>query len=943
MAESVCVMKRFFILLAASLSLAGLHGQRININVNGDWKFGSSPDGSAALRDFDDSNWESLDLPHTWNKLDGQDGGGNYIRDTFWYRKHLVFDENWSGKKAFLRFGAANMQTEVYVNGHLAGTHTGGYAAFVFDISDYIEIGTDNVIAVRVDNSAGIDAAPLSADFTFFGGITRDVNLILTDRTFISPLDHASPGIYITPYDITPGSAKVNTRILLGNHHDTDTTVHLVTVIRDRQGAVVDSANSGFLLPRDSIIEVSQNQVIDNPVLWNGLEDPCLYDMEVRLITGGVTGDVMHQPLGIREFSVDPDSGFYLNGERYPLHGVAMHEDRQDKGKAVSDRDRRQDLEIMQEMGCTFIRLAHYQHGEYTYDHCDSTGIVLWTEIPLVNRVSSSQFFTASAKSQLEELIKQNYNHPCVFFWGLFNEINFLSGPDPAPLVSELNALAHQLDPTRLTTAAAMHDERATHWIPDLISWNKYFGWYGGSYEDFGPWADWMHANHSGSLIGVSEYGAGADYNDHLEDPPTTVHNSFLHPEEYQNLFHEAHWQAISERPFLWSTAIWVAFDFASDGRFEGIEPGINDKGMVSRDRTIKKDAYFYYKANWSDEPFVYISSRRFRNRTDSLIEVKVYSNCDTVALKVNGWHYPLLSSGKPVFKWENVRLDRDTNHIDVWGLRDQGTFTDSCTWYLFEKEPEDTIMPGEIQINFQPASSDAPQGYLVDDGSLYGDRLNGYTYGWSVLNTDNARDRQSTDNPLFNTLNHLQKDGIDNPWEIALDSGSYLVQVASGDPDYLDSYHIIEAEGKEILRGQHSGEKMLIGTDTVLVTDGRLTVKPAPGSLNAKINLIHISPASTGTTSGAFRDRESRTGMEDIAFYPNPVSDFLRIRVGRGSERIDSVHIVSMLGQTVYRKTGNMDNIRIDTTSWKEGLYIIQFRTKGGTLMTGKLMKSTH
>ncbi len=933
-------MKKIFILLACTLLLVELKAQRITVNVSENWRFGSSPDNAAIQPGFDDSSWESVDLPHTWNYLDGQDGGSNYVRSAFWYRKKYLFNPAWSAKQVFIRFGSANMKTDVYVNGEFAGTHTGGYAAFIFEITDLIRPGQDNTIAVKVDNSGTIESAPLSGDFTFFGGITREVNLIMTEKTFISPLDYASPGIYITPYNISPASAKINTRILLGNHYDKDTTIRLNAIIRDMDGAIADSGYADILLPRDTVIEVIQQQVITDPILWNGMNNAYLYKLEAKILIEGELKDEVCQPLGIREYSVEPDSGFYLNGRRYPLHGVAMHEDRNDKGRAVSDMDRKQDMELMHEMGCTFLRLAHYQHGEYTYDYCDTSGMVLWTEIPLVNRVSTSTLFTSNIKSQLAELIKQNYNHPSVFFWGLFNEINFQSGPDPAPLVNELNILAHELDSTRLTTAAAMYDERATHWIPDLISWNKYFGWYGGSYNDFGPWADWMHSSHSNSLPGVSEYGAGADYNDHLEDPPTTVHNSFFHPEEYQNILHEAIWQAIEERPFLWSSAIWVGFDFASDGRFEGIAPGINDKGMVSRDRALKKDAFYYYKANWSGDPFVYISSRRYSNRTDSLAEVKVYSNCDSVSLELNETKYRTLESGNHVFRWGDTKLDRDTNQIYVTGFKGQVICYDTCIWFHVQKEMGDTLFPGEIQINFQPASSPVPEGYLADDGSVYGDRGNGYTYGWNILNTDNARDRQSTDDPLMNTLNHLQRNGTYD-WEIALDSGSYIVSIASGDPDYYDSYHVIEAEGIELIRGQHTAESMLTGTDTILVEDGRLTVEPGLESMNAKINLIHISPLPKDTSAVVQADNFHRPGAENILIFPNPATDLLNILLRTGMTEDYSLSIYNAVGQKVYENSGTMEKLSINTKYWQEGIYYIQLASGDQYPATVKIIKT--
>jgi beta-galactosidase len=363
---------------------------------------------------------------------------------------------------------------------------------------------------------------------------------------------------------------------------------------------------------------------------------------------------------------------------------VAYHEDRRNKGRALSIEDRKQDMDILTELGCTFIRLSHYQHDQFLYRYCDEHGIIVWTEIPVVNNIdTTSVLYAENAKQQLTELIRQNYNHPSVCFWGVFNEIDYKPGPNPAPLIHELNALAHQLDPTRLTTAAAMFDDRPQHWMPDVISWNKYFGWYVGKIDDFGPWLDAMHRKHPDSKIGVSEYGVGANTQDHSMNPRQPNPGGPYHPEEYQNLYHETHWREIVRHPFLYATAVWVAFDFSSDGRNEGKNPGVNDKGLVTQDRKIKKDAYYFYKANWSNDPVLYISSRRFTQRTDANCEVKVYSNCESVELLINGKKYPTIASGDHIFRCADVMLQPGANTILATGRMNGRTLTDSCTWDL--------------------------------------------------------------------------------------------------------------------------------------------------------------------------------------------------------------------------------------------------------------------
>ncbi|MFB6319145.1 glycoside hydrolase family 2 TIM barrel-domain containing protein [Saccharicrinis sp. FJH54] len=824
-----------------TVGLSTLYAQRINMNINDSWRFGSGTESEVVKTDFNDSGWNIVNLPYTWNGLDGQDGGNDLFRGVRWYRKTLFAESAWEGKKVFLRFGSANMKTDVYINGTAVGAHTGGYAAFIFDISEYLNFDAENVIAVKVDNSASIDAPPLSGDFSFFGGITRDVELIITDKVFISPLDYASPGVYITPHNITENKADVNIQVLVGNHNTGSKNVEVTAYIRNMAGEMTDSVKTSVSVDPEAIVKATMDIDVENPVLWDAMLNPYLYSVEVSLKSDNSINDAVIQPLGFRTFSVDADTGFVLNGKKYNLHGVCLHEDRPDVGRAISNENRREDLEILQDLGCTYLRLVHYQHGEYTYDYCDSAGMILSTEVPLVNRINSTTAFTQNSRSQLNELIKQNYNHPSVFFWGMFNEINFHTGPDPAALISELNTLAHQLDSTRLTTGAAQNDEAETHWVLDVCGWNKYMGWYDGSFEDFGPWADWLRSAHPGTKIGLSEYGAGASIYHHQESSVRPNPGGQFHPEEYQCDYHEAYYQAMLERPFIWSSAVWVAFDFASDYRNEGDAAGINDKGLVTRDRKVKKDAFFYYKANWSDDPFVYITSRRFTERTNGNTKVKVYSNCDSVELKVNNELFESLKSENHIFTWQDINLIKGENKILVNGYSGGNTFVDSCVWN-YNKTANDTLLPGDLKINFQPAGSATPEGYLPDVGSAYGDRDNGFTYGWIPSNTENTRERSFISDPVFNTFNHIIKNDVAYTWEIAVDNGVYQVSIGCGDPDYTDSYHKILVEGQLVLEGFNTATAMKVATDTVTVTDGKLTVRPAFGASNAKINFIYLT-----------------------------------------------------------------------------------------------------
>ena len=896
------------------------------IEFNESWKFFKGDPADAHLRDYSDTGWETVQLPHTWNNIDGQDGGDDYYRGIGWYRKTTTFIAEDSTKKIFIRFGSANLLTTLYLNGILIGEHTGGYSAFIFDISDAIIWSAENVFAVKVSNLASIDAPPLSADFTFFGGITRTVSLIKTNRVHISPLDYASSGVYVSTTNVSNSNADLKITALVQNDNEAVSNPTISATVYDENDNVVQQVSSSESIPAGERQDVVFTTSITNPHLWNGRIDPYCYKVTVKVEENGIELDQVNQTVGFRYFHVDPDSGFYLNGDKYPLHGVAFHEDRPDKGRAIDDDDRQEDLDLLYNMGCTYLRLSHYQHGQFTYDYCDQQGLILWTEIPLINNINSSTAFSINTQQQLNELMKQNFNHPSVFFWGLFNEINYKAGADPYSLVQQLNTIAHSIDSTRLTTGAAMFDNRMTNWVPDLISWNKYYGWYYGEYTDFAPWADGMHTTYPDRKKGVSEYGVGANILQHEENPYQPLNYGGFHPEEYQNLFHETYWNVMKERPYLWSTSVWVGFDFASDGRNEGGNPGINDKGLITRDRVTLKDTYYLYQANWNDDPVLYISSRRFTERPDSLVEVKTYSNCDSVELFVNQHTQGVINSTDHIFKWPNIKIDTSATEIKVAGYIGNNILYDSCTWRYVGGGgdiPPDSIYPGDIQINFQTGSTQTPSDYLADVGSVFGARGNGYSYGWDAANTSNARQRNSNDDIRFDTLNHMQR-GATRYWEIEVANGTYLVGIVSGDPSYFDSYHKIEIEGKLILEGlPNSGHPYIFGTDTVTITDGRITVKPASGSSNAKICFIHV----TGINQSKIIDNSLPRKSALYPNFPNPFNPVTTIQYGLPEKVFVNITVYNALGQKISTlvnetKPAGFFQVQWDASSVGSGIY---------------------
>jgi beta-galactosidase len=659
---------------------------RVDTVINNTWKFNKADVANAQLPSFDDTSWITLDLPHTWNALDGEDGGNNYYRGIGWYRKHYTIGSENSGKRVYLFFESVGISADVYCNGTLVGSHLGAYAAFCFDITSAVSFGAENLIAVKANNSSSLNIAPLSGDFTQWGGICRSVHLLITNPVHITPLDYASLGVYLTPTDVNSTSSNLSVKTLIRNTGATAKDVLVRATIKDANNITVGTPLTlTQSVAAGATTNFIQNTTVSNPHLWDGLADPYLYKVLVEVETDSAVVDSVEQPLGFRYYYVDANTGFFLNGHYLDLHGAAIHEDRDHKGRAISDADRAEDMQIMLDMGCTWLRLSHYQHAEKMYDLADAAGMILTTEIPLVNLISTTQAFSDNCQSQLKELIRQNYNHPSVLYWGLFNEITLSGGPDSNPLITTLNTLAHAEDPTRPTTAANnTSDTDATSKHTDVLGYNKYFGWYNGAATDFAGWADGIHSTRGSDKIGVTEYGAGASINNHEENPPEPPNAGHWHPEEYQSYYHEVHWKAMKTRPFLWCKAIWNGFDFGSDGRAEGDHNGINDKGLVLRDRTVKKDAYFWYQANWSSTPMVYITSRRFTPRTANPTYVKVYSNCDSVELFINGVSKGVLTSTDHIYQWTSgLTLATGANEIRAIGQIGANQYTDVCSWTL--------------------------------------------------------------------------------------------------------------------------------------------------------------------------------------------------------------------------------------------------------------------
>jgi beta-galactosidase len=649
------------------------------------WRFLPADAAGAEQPGFDDTPlpWQSVTVPHTWNALDGQDGGANYRRGVGWYRLHFAGPAAASGRRTYLQFDAANSVSAVYLNGQRLGQHRGGFAAFRYDASAALRPG-DNVLAVEVDNSAVADVPPLSADFTFFGGLYRDVHLISVSDLHVDLDDAGSPGVYLETSDVSAQGAQLRARVRVSNAAAGAAVAHVTLAVADAAGTVVASYAADLPLAAGETSEVALGGRIDTPHLWNGRADPYLYRATARVEEGAALVDAVAQPLGFRSFAVDPNSGFSLNGQPLDLHGVNRHQDRVNLGWAIGKAEHDQDMALLLELGATAVRLAHYQHSQYFYELCDRAGVVVWAEIPLVDAITDSQPFRDNARQQLRELIRQSYNHPSILFWGIGNEQRTDDAASNA-LLEDLAALVRTEDPARLSTYAhcCASDTGGLPQHADLSAYNEYFGWYTGTYDQFGAWADALHAARPAARLALSEYGAGAALSQHQDPPQQPTPGGLFHPEEYQAVFHEAHWAALRTRPYLWGKFIWNLFDFASDGRNEGDSPGRNDKGLISYDRKTKKDAFFWYKANWSSEPFVYITGRRFEPRTTASIDIKVYSNLPRVSLRVNGVDASELGANDHIFRWPGSALRQGANQVEVTGKSADGSSvaSDSVTW----------------------------------------------------------------------------------------------------------------------------------------------------------------------------------------------------------------------------------------------------------------------
>ena len=577
------------------------------LSLNENWLF-TGPGGKAL----------PVSVPHTWNAVDGQDGGDDYKRCLCKYEKSFPMPEHGDLERVYLQFDGVNSECEVVLNGQTVCRHEGGYSHFRTDVTEYLT--ERNQLTVVVSNRPNDRVYPQKADFTFYGGIYRDVELLIVDGLHFDLDHHGGPGIRVTA---KPADGYKKGEVTVETWRNTGLGEVRVRLL-DAQGAVVAQG-----------VGERCKLSIDKVRLWNGVKDPYLYTAVAELVENGEVLDRVSTRFGVRDFHYHAKTGFYLNGKSYPLRGVSRHQDRKGLGNAISKAEHDEDMAIICEMGANTIRLAHYQHDQYFYDLCDEKGMVVWAEIPYISEHMPKG--RENTISQMKELITQCYNHPSIVCWGVSNEIT-ISTKDNKDMLDNhrvLNDLCHKMDPTRFTTLAcyAMCGpfNPVAH-ITDVVSWNLYLGWYVPGLFLNDLWMDFFHTVYPDRCLGYSEYGCEGMPNLHSSHPKRGDHS-----EEYQAKYHEYMLECFQRHPWLWATHVWNMFDFAADARDQGGEPGMNHKGLVTFDRKTRKDSFYLYKAWWSNEPFVHICSKRFVDRTEEKIEVKVYSNLNEVTLFVNG------------------------------------------------------------------------------------------------------------------------------------------------------------------------------------------------------------------------------------------------------------------------------------------------------------------
>ncbi len=651
------------------LVLAMSANARNVISFNSDWTFNDRP----------------VTIPHTWNAYDMQVRYNDFLQGANYYRKRFTPDESLKGKRIYLRFEGVGSCAEVYVNHQMVGTHKGGYSAFVVEIGKELKWGEDNLIVVKADNTARPDVIPVNhVLFGVYGGIYRPVWLVATDSCSIAVNDYASPGIYIRQKNVNKKGADVSVKVKLDNATFKTVALTLETSIYTSTGKKIASKMDPIQVSSQGIQSFYQNFHLTNPHLWQGRKDPYLYKMVTRVLRNGKEIDSIVQPLGLRHYEIIAGKGFYLNGERYPMYGVCRHQDRWGLGSAITNKEHKEDLDLIMEVGATTVRFAHYQQSDYIYSRCDTLGLIVWAEIPFVNRVTGEE--SENAQQQLRELIRQQYNHPSIYIWGLHNEV-YKPHEYTAQLTATLHDIAKTEDPDRYTVSTNGYGimNHPVNLNADVQAMNRYYGWYEGEIKDFDKWIENLENKYPEQRLILSEYGADGNIFQQTEYLGESLDwTKPYYPETFETKVHEYQWNAIQKHPYIIASYLWNMFDFATPMANRGGIPARNMKGLITFDRKTKKDVFYFYKANWSQSPVLYITQRRNTEREKKQTSITIYSNIGTPKVYLNGQELTKSHKGYTDIHYifEPVTLAMGKNTIRTIAEKNGKEYVDEIIWY---------------------------------------------------------------------------------------------------------------------------------------------------------------------------------------------------------------------------------------------------------------------
>lgn len=681
--------------LFASLGLSLRAEGRIVESFNAGWFFKKAPASNELAVNVPkwESGWKAVEIPHTWNAQDMQLSFDNFYAGPAYYKKRYRLPAEWKDKRVFLRFEGVGAVAEVYVNGSLATTHKGAYSAFACEIGTLLKAGEENEIIVKADNASRPDVIPINhVLFGVYGGMYRPVWLIVTDSCNICVTDCASPGVYITQKHVSKKQADVKVKVKLDNGTLQPVPLTLQNTIYDQAGKQVAADEQSFELTPQGVQTFEANFKVKHPTLWQGRKNPYLYKVVSRLVQNGKVIDEVVQPLGLRKYEIVAGKGFYLNGEKYPMYGVTRHQDWWELGSALKNENHDFDLAAIMDIGATTVRFAHYQQSDYLYSRCDSLGLIIWAEIPFVNRVSGQE--AENARNQLRELIRQSFNHPSIYVWGLHNEV-YHPHEYTKELTQSLHELAKTEDPDRYTVSVNGygHMEHPVNLNADIQGMNRYFGWYEKKLQDIEPWVEGLEKNYPNQKLMLTEYGADANILHQSEYLGNSLNwTKPFYPETFQTKTHEYQWSVIAKHPYIIASYLWNMFDFATPLADRGDLPARNMKGMITFDRKTKKDSYYWYKANWSESPVLYLTQRRNVDREKRVTSVTVYSNIGTPTVYLNGKELTGIRKGYTDVHYiiDNVKLADGKNTVKAEVTKDGKTYEDTIEWmYTGEKRRE--------------------------------------------------------------------------------------------------------------------------------------------------------------------------------------------------------------------------------------------------------------